>query len=172
MLETNTVTNAVINENVGAILAASEDAMIAAEATLPEEVKKELNSFANDTTVTATGRHHALSLFGVVELHRSIQKGARLLVEGHDGQRTVPIIDRQEVRLIAIQREVARRGPAGVDAESAPRGHLGRATPATCLLASGGAGHLEGRRTRSHGQDTPPPRVTPRETRQVGLRGR
>ena len=54
VIETNSATSVAINENVGAILAASEDAMIAAEATLPEEVKKELGSFANDTVATTS----------------------------------------------------------------------------------------------------------------------
>ena len=44
----------VLTENVGAILAASEDAMIAAEATLPAEVKKELGSFSNGTDTTVS----------------------------------------------------------------------------------------------------------------------
>lgn len=43
-----------ITENVGAILAASEDAMIAAEATLSAEVKKELGSFSNGTDSTVS----------------------------------------------------------------------------------------------------------------------
>lgn len=50
----NTDTISLVERNVEAVLAASGDAILAAEASLPVEVKKGLNSFGNGTEIVAS----------------------------------------------------------------------------------------------------------------------